>query len=498
MGLSKTIRLAVPVAAGLVLAACITISPSLQTTPSVVASGERRPLSVAVVVPDAARGFNKAHEIQGACFSGGAGFAPAPYGQQLAATVEDRFKRLFETVTVIDASAPRDRYDALFEIGITDVGFQFGCLMAPQQMGQVTGSFRAIDPDGREMWRSQTTVGSETVPFTMIFDPNSVVGGAISQAAGKLADSWAREVGGLDVAQYAAGGSKLIRSARRAPARAGGGRTHFSRGKLRLDFPQAPEHPDDVAVIIGNANYGQFNSDIPNVDPAYADTEAVMQYAVQALGIREGNVIYLQDATGAQMTRIFGSDKDFRGQLFDWVRPGRSRVFVYYSGHGAPAGADGSPYLVPADADASRIELNGYPLATLYRNLAQLGARETTVVIEACFSGVSQAGTVLPRASGIYVKPREASVPPALTVIAAGQSDQVASWEEDKSNGLFTKYYLTGMAGEADRGRYGNGDGRVELSELKAYLRDTMTYYARRYYGRDQTPEIVVGGRVMN
>ena len=29
--------------------------------------------------------------------------------------------------------------------------------------------------------------------------------------------------------------------------------------------------------------------------------------------------------------------------------------------------------------------------------------------------------------------------------------------------------------------------------ELDAYLEDTMTYYARRYYGRDQTAQIVAG-----
>lgn len=498
MGISTSVfRLAVPALAGIAVVACVTVAPTLQTTPSLTTIGDRRPLSVAVVVPDSMRTFNQAHEIPGHCFTGGIGFAPTPYGQQLATTVEDRLKKVFESVTLIDGAAPHDKYDAVFETAISDVGFQFGCLIAPQQTGRVTGSFRAIDMDGRELWRSSTTVGSHDVPFAMVFDMNPLIGTAISQATGQLADSWAREVAGLDVAQYAAGGSKLVRAARRMPARQGA-RGGFSRAKLKLDFPQAPENPDDIAVIIGNANYGQFGSDIPNVDPAYADSEAVMHYAVQALGLREGNIIYLRDATGAQMTRVFGSDRDARGQLHDWVRPGRSRVFVYYSGHGAPAGADGSPYLVPADADASRIELNGYPLATLYRNLAQLQAREVTVVVEACFSGVSQAGAVLPRASAVYVKPRTTPIPSTLTVIAAGHSDQVASWEEDKSNGLFTKYYLKGMAGEADARPFGNGDGRVELGELQAYLRDTLTYYARRYYGRDQTPEIVAGGRVMN
>lgn len=203
MGIQQVVfRLAAPALAGLALTACITVAPTLQTTPSVAAIGERKPLEVAIVVPEAVRGFNQAHEIPGRCLPGGMTFAPTPYGQQLATTVEDRFKRVFESVAMIDSAMPRDRYDAVFEIGISDVGFQFGCLVSPQQMGQVTGSFRAVDPDGRELWRSPTTVGAQTTPFAMVFDPGTIIGSAVSQATGKLADNWAREVAGLQPASY--------------------------------------------------------------------------------------------------------------------------------------------------------------------------------------------------------------------------------------------------------------------------------------------------------
>ncbi|MBL6929275.1 MAG: PDZ domain-containing protein [Rhodospirillales bacterium] len=258
-------------------------------------------------------------------------------------------------------------------------------------------------------------------------------------------------------------------------------------------FPQGQPRPDDIAVIIGNADYTKLGLDLPDVVPAYADAEGVKRYAVQSLGIREGNIIDLRDATGAQFSRVFGTDTNHKGQLFDWVRPGLSRVFIYYAGHGAPGGDDGGSYLVPADADGARIRLNGYPLQTLYRNLGRLPAERITVVLEACFSGVSQAGAVVPRASGVYVRARAPEIPANVTVISAGTAEQVASWEEDGSHGLFTKYYLKAVAGEADAKRFGNGDGKVSTAELEAYLKDTLTYYARRYYGRDQTPQIVTG-----
>ena len=118
-------------------------------------------------------------------------------------------------------------------------------------------------------------------------------------------------------------------------------RAGFPSSTLALAFRKGPPHPDDVAVIIGNADYGKQGTDIPDVTPAYADAEGFKRYATEALGVREGNIIDLRDATGAQLVQVFGSERRHKGKLFDWVRPGISRVFVYYSGHGAPGGGRG-------------------------------------------------------------------------------------------------------------------------------------------------------------
>lgn len=257
-------------------------------------------------------------------------------------------------------------------------------------------------------------------------------------------------------------------------------------------FIQGPPRPYDIAVIIGNADYSKLTRDLPDVKPAYADAEGIKRYVKRTLGIREGNIIDLRDATGGQMDRVFGTETTHKGQLYDWVRP-RSNVFIYYAGHGAPAGGEGTAYLVPSDADPTRIELNGYPLDRLYRNLGKISARSITVVLEACFSGVAEGGSVVSMASPIFVKPKSPAVPDNITVIAAGASDQMASWETDASHGLFTKYFLKAMTGEADDKPFGNGDKKVSSKELNAYLKDTLTYFARRYYGRDQTAVIKVG-----
>ena len=260
-----------------------------------------------------------------------------------------------------------------------------------------------------------------------------------------------------------------------------------------MNFRKGPSRPDDIAVIIGNADYGRTGGAIPDVTPAYSDAAGIKRYVTEALGISEDNIIFVKAATQAVMTTTFGAPGNPRGMLYNWVEPGESHVFVYYSGHGAPAGAEGSAYLVPTDANPSTIEHNSYPLSTLYANLAKIPAKSVTVVLEACFSGASQAGAVISNASPVFLKARTAAVPPNITVIGAGTANQMASWEKDKSHGLFTKYYLLGMAGAADAAPYGNGDGTVSYAELKRYFKKTVTKFARRYYGRDQTAQIVVG-----
>jgi hypothetical protein len=97
---------------------------------------------------------------------------------------------------------------------------------------------------------------------------------------------------------------------------------------------------------------------------------------------------------------------------------------------------------------------------------------------------------VINNASPVYLKAKDTGIPPNITVIAAGAANQIASWEQDKSHGLFTKYFLKGMSGDADEDK----DRKVSWAELKGYLGRTMTRLAMRYYGRQQEAQIVVGG----
>ncbi len=247
------------------------------------------------------------------------------------------------------------------------------------------------------------------------------------------------------------------------------------------------DHRYSVAVIIGNKAY---QGRIPEVAYAHRDADAMKAYLTQVLGYREGNIIDLRDATQAQMTSAFGNQVSHEGELWGYIRPGRSHVTVFYSGHGVPGLKDRRGYLLPVDANPDTPEINGYSVDLLYKNLAQLEAASVTVYLDACFSGESGGGMLIRAASPVFVQASLPETATGLTVLTAASADQVASWDEENEHGLFTWHLLQALQGEADKEPFGNGDGNVTVAETKAYLDEEMTYTARRRFRRKQTATV--------
>lgn len=243
---------------------------------------------------------------------------------------------------------------------------------------------------------------------------------------------------------------------------------------------------DDIAVVIGIKEYK--NPDVPNVDYAVRDAQVMRKYLTRTLGFREENIIYVENATGSAMERIFGTSDDPKGQLYDWVKPGESSVFVYYSGHGAPNPESESAYFVPSNTNPSYLSQNGYPVNQLYENLSKLPTESVTVVLEACFSGVSEGGAVVQDVSPAVLSVEN----PVMAMedglaFTAGAADQVSTWYNEKKHGLFTYYFLKGLRGAADA----DGDQAVTAREMEAYLIEKVPYRAQRMHSRTQTPQVV-------
>ncbi|TBR17161.1 hypothetical protein EPO15_17565 [bacterium] len=235
------------------------------------------------------------------------------------------------------------------------------------------------------------------------------------------------------------------------------------------------ERPQDVAIVVGVAKY----SDLPEAQYAEADAEAVAAHLL-ALGVPQRNLIRL---TGMRATRT-GLKKYVETWLPNNVRPG-SRVFFYFSGHGAPDPRTGEAFLVPFDGDPNYLADTAYPVKELYRSLSAAGAKEVLVALDACFSGAGGRSVLAKGARPLVVTTEAAEPPPAaVTVLAAAAGDQITATLEESGHGLFTHYLLKGLDGAAK-----DGKGRVTASGLYDYLAPKVQDEARRQ-NREQTPAL--------
>ena len=224
-----------------------------------------------------------------------------------------------------------------------------------------------------------------------------------------------------------------------------------------------------MVVIIGNRNY---TAPIPLVDYAHNDAVSMKRFFVEGLGLPKANVIFLKDATLGGMLALFGGPFAPGGDLSSRVKPGKTDVVVYFSGHGFPkARSKDDVLLLPRDAHPYNPEVNSYPLSALEGSLGALGARSVTLLVDACFSGNSAGGSVTPTSGpGIEV---ELSDPARnVTRLTATRGRQLAYWDKASRHGFFTEYLLRGLyKGRADANR----DGRLTLAEMKRFLDDGMT-----------------------
>ena len=236
--------------------------------------------------------------------------------------------------------------------------------------------------------------------------------------------------------------------------------------------------PEAYAVVIGVEKYRQPG--IPAVDFAADDARTMYRYLTRAMGFDPKNVVLLTDD---QATKT-----DFEKNLGSWLknRVGpKSRVFVYYAGHGSPNPETGQGYLMPYEADPAYLEDTAYPLAKLYASLGKLPTKDVTVVLDACFSG--QGGrSLIAKGTRPLVSVVQSKAEPNTAVLAAAGSNQVSASFPEARHGLLTYYLLAGLQGEADA----KHDGQITADELIAYVRPAVER-AAKLQNVEQTPSLM-------
>jgi len=241
-----------------------------------------------------------------------------------------------------------------------------------------------------------------------------------------------------------------------------------------IDIPayRHAERPQDFAVVVGIERY----QDLPSAGFAEKDAHAVKNH-LKALGVPERNIAFLIDNRALR-----SSLEKYVEQWLPNLATQDSRVYFYFSGHGAPDVKTGDSYLVPWEGDASFLATTAYSVKRLYEKLSALKAKETLVVLDACFSGAGGRSVLAKGARPLVTKVNSATVPRNLTVFSAASGAQITSTLETEGHGTFTYYFLEGLGGRAK-----DAAGRVTAQALYNYLKPKVQDEARRQ-NRDQDP----------
>jgi len=231
----------------------------------------------------------------------------------------------------------------------------------------------------------------------------------------------------------------------------------------------------DLAIVFGIESY----KNVPGVSFAKRDATWMKKYFENVLGIPKNRIYHKTDSDvgQAEFNKVFGE----KGWIEKRIKKGKSNVFVYYAGHGAPDKK--TAYLIPYDGDPNYASQTGYEMDKLYEQLGSFEAKSTTVFLDACFSGANRDNEMLLADARPVFMEVDASATRNVTVFSASSGSEISSAWPEKKHGLFSYFLMKGMRGDADA----NSDNQITVGELGDYVKERVSNYAGML-DREQTP----------
>lgn len=243
-----------------------------------------------------------------------------------------------------------------------------------------------------------------------------------------------------------------------------------------IDNPRSrgTEQPDDFAFVIGIEKY---SNDLPDAQFAERDAHTVKKHLL-AMGFPERNIKFLAGSKA--------SKGNIEAYLEDWLARNvkeKSRVFFYFSGHGAPEPETGQAYLLPWDGNPNFLNKTAYPVKRLYTALNSLKSKQIIVALDSCFSGAG-GRSLLAEGARPLVSKVDTAMPAGdkIVLFAAASPTEITSTLKEQGHGIFTYYFLKGLDGDAK-----DPSGAVTARGLYDYLKPKVQDAANRQ-NRDQTP----------
>ena len=236
---------------------------------------------------------------------------------------------------------------------------------------------------------------------------------------------------------------------------------------------------DAVAIIIGVANYRRF----PRAEFADSDARAFYDYARLSLGVPTENIRLLIDDK-AESVEVFRTLKNW---LPGRVNPGKTDVFLFYSGHGLPSMDGKSLYLLPPEVDRDYLERTAISQQEVISLINSAKPRSALLLLDSCYSGQTRSGqTLLADARPISVAVKIPDIPKTFTLFSASGPNEISSSSAELKHGVFSFFLMKGLEGDADL----NKDGGITIAELKDFVSSKVKNWASRS-NRTQNPMLI-------
>ncbi len=235
-----------------------------------------------------------------------------------------------------------------------------------------------------------------------------------------------------------------------------------------IDAPLKTGHtaPGDVAVVIGNEDYGKI-ADVPY---AHRDADAFVTFLKYTRGVPSERVRTLKDADADQMLAAVKEMAAKRPTGIFWI---------YYAGHGMadPNGHDRLLLGWDAAGTADNLAKKGAPVEGLQAAAAAAGAK-VVMLIDACYNGgtrTDQPGQASLTGGARIAVPEQLLVPPQVLEWSASAPSQLALPLNSVQHGAFTWMAIGALRGWADGERDGRRDGIVTLEEAQMYVENRFS-----------------------
>ena len=242
-------------------------------------------------------------------------------------------------------------------------------------------------------------------------------------------------------------------------------------------IPKGEKNPNAYAVVFGIEQYKNVSS----VTYAQRDAYWMREYFTKTLGVPEENIYYKTDIDvgKAEFDKVFSQG----GWLDKRIGDGKSDLYIFYAGHGAPDFNSRTAFLIPYDGDPNYASQTGYAVDKMTANLSQLEARSVTVFLDACFSGANRENEILLAGARPVFLDVNTAVAANVTLFSAASGNQISSSWSEKQHGIFSYWLMKGMQGSADANR----DNRLTVEELGGFIRNNVSTTAGKL-DREQTP----------